>query len=209
MGALSLWFSPFAGPCHRVLSLCRIRITDCVAGSVSSWIIPRCFLAAAGDDLETGGSGRDSCCFIVPAVSTNQYRFPVPDRRPSRGEDRFFRSAFSRRYRNACEFFRYCFSRGVSRPQDGACRSNVLARAGHVALRRVGMASALCASVHFRFVSAISRERYGNSPANYHRTAWGPLDVCAGSALWNPFRRDARARKLFVQRSADSKTATL
>src|SRR6266571_741206 len=209
MGALSLRLSPFAGPCDRVLSLCRIRIADCGAGSVSSWIVTGRFLATAGDHFQIAGSGRASCCSVVPHVSANQYRLPVSDWRSSLGEDRFFRSTFSRRYRSAWEFYRHRFSRGVSRSQDGAYRSNVLAGAGHVALRRPGMASPLWANAHLRFVSAISRERQGNSPANYHRTTWGALDVCAGSALWNPFPHNARARQLSLQSSADPKNAPL
>ena len=64
-------------------------------------------------------------------------------------------------------------------------------------------------ALHLRFVSAISRERQGDSPANYHRTARIALDVCVGSALGEPSGRNARARPLSVQPSADSKSAAL
>ena len=58
----------------------------------------------------------------------------------------------------ACKFFGYSVPRGVSGPQNATAWANVLARCGHVALRRTGMARSISSCVAPRLPQAISRQ---------------------------------------------------
>src|ERR1700746_928886 len=202
----------------RVLSLSGFRggglSLDCVyvAGyrpdPGSSRIVAGRPPLAANHDLETPCAGSATRCRAVSFVPQGKYGLLGWNSRCSFDGFRFFRSTLSRQHCISCQFFRYRLPRGVSRPQNATTWANVLARSGHVALRRLGMASPVFSCVNVRFQTIFS-EQQSDSTVDYDRATRRALDVRSRSAIPSSSRCDARAWRLSLESSTYSKSAPL